>query len=1845
MKRTILVFLLLIANLLHGQKILPLYYSITNEQAFQIMESKHSFDEKTFLRKPITNITNESRLPNGYYFKSKIKGEEQQITLFVNTSLDISVFNNQQDLMVSVLDSTGKSLPGALLHFGKKRLKYHNDLQAFVIKRRHKDGIIRLVANGEQIFIPVNNFETQFYKRRWHKIKGTRTYRIFTFPLRLTIRTYRFLKYWIQYNNAPFGYLFPNSRHRTNKGYIITNKPIYRHNDSLRVKVFFTKNNGRPWKKDLFLTIAQGLNRKKIAYLKMTNHGGGNYTSNFLLPAHIPLDSYVNLSATTNRTKRKEINMNIKIEDYQLDQMEFDLSCTQNTYKKGEKIILTAGAHNKNGHNIPDGHLRITATANAINWKHDTYLKDTLWTYNKPLGLSPLTQIIIPDSIFPAMDLRVHINAWFSDSKGETKNKSFSFTLKHFEEYKFPEISLQNEHILVKGTDTFSTFKLHAYSIDGTKKELDIKLPFQEKIDKNIFKYTISKNDSLFSQLHMRRQKELITFSGYTKVDSVAFELHNPRKINLHWQLLQGRKKIREGLTAASHFYWSGKNNQDKQYTLLYQYYWAGAPFSEKKNILNYKQKLNIVIEQPKQSSPGKEVPIKINVTDYKGRSRSGVNLSATSTNSSFGNKRHYQSSPITYRLPPNRFIYNNYLPNTWKNNTWNIPIDSLAYHHYQLDKELYYQLRHPKNGLFERVDSITSNSDYDSIVQFTPFIVKDGQVQPIYLIYCNRQLVHYYGSTHKSPNSFIGRPGINHIIIRTYTHQYSIEGVVLHPGQKLLFSIDENNYQQITKYKIVRRAVGNELSGAEKYLIEKSVLILKNPPYGYYYFQDKTQNVLALYSNNKYRTPLIIGPLTPYDSIRIITPYFSRNKFHFEPGYQYELSAKRERLYKNYLFPKKKYILPYIQPNYDTNAMVRVKMPSPRETKSIPYQIPYSQPITPYNTKGTVYLKLQNDTLPRAFLALITPDSSIHFYPRQIKAISQLLPGHYSLIMGYQNNEVITKNFSIIPNQSTYLVFEKKEAKAVKESNPVWKQYQYYIESKSQHYQQYPSIYQNSIGQLDATNGSLLTGTITDQDGNPLIGASVHIRGSKHGTITDFEGNYSLYVPNRDYDIVFFYTGFTSQNFYRKSGGELNIEMEEGIHLPEVVVVSYKASLMKNEMTTQGLTTISSNLESVRSSVKVSANLIEETSIDTRASMDINAFNQRNITPDYRSNFKDNAMWRPNLITDKNGETYFQYRLPDDITSWNTTIIGMDNKNRMGLGYAQIKSIQPITAELAIPRFTIAGDKINIIGKTINFTRDTFSVTTLFEQGGQVIQSHQYQLENYIIDSTMITTPSQQDSLRLAYLIKKSGYSDGEKRSIKIHPIGTTETFGEFHILEKDTSIRIQPSKEAGDLTLYLQGSPLDLMRKHIDYLINYQYMCNEQVASQLLSLLLQKQIHQTLGLPFTHSKKILKAITRLQETQNPNGSWGWWQNGQGLNWITSHVTNILGFAKDQGYDSPPLEKALQFITSNIGSKKGINLLDDLITLNEAGQNLDYEHYIREIDGTILSLYGQLKLMSLKQDLGISISIDSLLQKGTYSLHGTLHFQEKQHRSKHEILPNIVAFKLLVKAGKTEEAKQVQRYLLKQKHWRNTYLSSKTLQILVPEILANYHQDQKFSVRFRQGNQDTLIQSFPYENRLLSTDTLYLHKQGSGLIYATTHQTKFNPDPQPKQDIFKISTYFTQGGEPVDYLKKGSKAKLTVQIEVTKQTEYVLIEVPIPAGTSYYSKSNNRYYPEVHREYFREKTAIFCEQLEPGSYAFHIDLEPRFTGNYTLNPVRVEEMYFPVFYGRNGVKQIKIIE
>ncbi|MDD4591534.1 MAG: TonB-dependent receptor, partial [Parabacteroides sp.] len=84
------------------------------------------------------------------------------------------------------------------------------------------------------------------------------------------------------------------------------------------------------------------------------------------------------------------------------------------------------------------------------------------------------------------------------------------------------------------------------------------------------------------------------------------------------------------------------------------------------------------------------------------------------------------------------------------------------------------------------------------------------------------------------------------------------------------------------------------------------------------------------------------------------------------------------------------------------------------------------------------------------------------------------------------------------------------------------------------------------------------ITGNITDQNGEPIIGANIVEKSTTNGTITDVDGNFSLQVEENAV-LHISYIGYLSQDINVTGGKKINIVLEEDAKaLEELVVVGY---------------------------------------------------------------------------------------------------------------------------------------------------------------------------------------------------------------------------------------------------------------------------------------------------------------------------------------------------------------------------------------------------------------------------------------------------------------------------------------------------------------------------------------------------------------------------------------------------------------------------------------------------------------------------------------------------------------
>ena len=99
-------------------------------------------------------------------------------------------------------------------------------------------------------------------------------------------------------------------------------------------------------------------------------------------------------------------------------------------------------------------------------------------------------------------------------------------------------------------------------------------------------------------------------------------------------------------------------------------------------------------------------------------------------------------------------------------------------------------------------------------------------------------------------------------------------------------------------------------------------------------------------------------------------------------------------------------------------------------------------------------------------------------------------------------------------------------------------------------------------------TKNFTFTGKITDSAGESLIGASVLVKGTEKGTVTDFDGKFSFTDKDSCLTIIASYTGFESKETKVCAGeSPIVIALTESVELSEVVVTARSVRIEKKTM------------------------------------------------------------------------------------------------------------------------------------------------------------------------------------------------------------------------------------------------------------------------------------------------------------------------------------------------------------------------------------------------------------------------------------------------------------------------------------------------------------------------------------------------------------------------------------------------------------------------------------------------------------------------------------------------------
>ncbi len=1805
-------------------------------------------------------------------------------------NVDMHLLENQHDLLLSFTDREQQLVSEARVSFNNKKIPYNSAAHLYILKGAHKGGIITVQYKGVTNYFYAkrksdryHQYTTSYFNKKFKQLK-----RFFLF--KHTAKAKPYYKGYMVFNKPKFK---PGDTIRM-KAFLLDNNnmPLEQPMD-LRLKgynldtVLTRLSPYRPGAYEFAFRQNDSLNMK-LDY---------NYTLQLSSTENNKDKTDFNKSFRYEAYELGQLTFKIRSDEekyYQGIPVKIFMKATD----ENDLPILDGRVS-----------VEVTTNSYSNYQIGANFIPSNLYSTEMPLDPVGETVLTLPDSIFPTVDIAFTVRCYLKSSSNDHKtaslvlnhssNKSFIRMEKMADSLQITYVSNGNS-VPMPARVTLNNAE------DDSIGVMQVQLPVKIPINPYVASYD-AKTENEIEFFDIPSNETGLSFSAQQVKDSVFVSMFNPARIPVWYQIYAGNKQVHKGYGTSLR--WSARALNNRHYTVQSQYVYGGKTFNSNTNAYYLPNNLSVAINAPEVVQPGGKATLTVQVKDYKNRPVRDADVTAYAYTSKFKtsdpdvpylgiSKARYRKSKPGYVIPE----YLNYQHENSLN--WSKWKNVLG-----LDTMPFFRFFHPEKVLYNfepSLNNVTQLAPFavkGGVPQIPHLVWIDEN-----LVYINGTTTQQDYSFQVTPrrHTIRIRTANEEVFVDSVFAPYGKKtfisinidqpsaGVQITPKRDT-FSVDEKfllDYKLIlleSKGRTNPQYLYNNnkawwINGGDNYNSPKTEIIgpISNS-YSHYYAKGIVNQWFQPEPNNLF---IIADGLIKQKEAHISERYF-RGRMQTDLKYPplIDMVRQPQDIDSLYNIQMEKTSINHIQGG-NSNLTLLLK-PSFRD--SIRQIFVYKAGDSLWVTLGDN--KLENiygtDTGQYNVLILMRDSGYVKLENLEVRTNCKSVYNYNSLPINPETDSIrkmrVLLNYSVIEknNGSPFLHIPVLKPAAVHNN---------YIS---------PSDVLLSKDKLTR----ILQGKVTDQKGTPLPGVTVHILGAQNGAVTDANGWFKMAATPKG-TLVFSFIGYQTQQVSITNANTYTVIMDEmNQGLSEVVVVGYgvqqkakltysvstikaetfsllqsatagvvirgastlgadshpliiidgvvytgkledldpdaisnivvlesnKASAIYGSRASDGAVVISSNGRKVLGRKKLAADGTEE---------------QRKIS--LRRNFRDDAFWQPRLRTNENGEARFEVVYPDDLTSWKTYALAMTDNKMSGSATTTTKAFRTLSGSLALPQFVIAGDTLGVLTKVMNYNGDSIALNRSLLINQQVVKEGDIQLSNSRIEITPVSVPAT-DSLRATFQItNRLTVDDGEYKAIPVMPAGTTETTGQFFLLRGDTTFTIPASGDTSKLHVFASTSAMPVLLEEVQHLRKYEYLCNEQTASKLIGLLLQKKWATRLDSAFNYDEDISRLVAMLDKNRNDDGLWGWWPGSPSVEWITVHVLKALKMATAAKFYSTSFNKDVLRLVVPRTDKYNNDIDKKLYVLQmykDIDSSFDLVPYLDTISYSRLKPYQSLQLMELKQRAGMKVNTSWLTTHAQHTMLGNTFWGDEGLvilGSRMEV--TLRAYRILKAEGGHEELlRSTRAWILEQRGvrcWRNTYESASILETIWDDVARENETD---APRLRINK--NVVLNFPYKAEFPGNTALSVDRNGGRTIYFNAWQQHHNPQPVVKDGAFQLRSWFEQKGDTVHFLQGGEPVTLRVSVNVTADAEYVMIEVPIPAGCSYNGKPQSYWGSEVHREYFYHKVSIFCQQLRKGEHVFKIELMPRYSGTFQLNPARAELMYFPVFYGHEGMKSVQI--
>lgn len=1173
-------------------------YKITDPEAKSIYKNDFAEIDQSFFHTLVDSIPTDSSyhevLPTGHYLKTFTEKNKLTFSITSVQNFEVKIINNNTDLSIQVYDSIGNIIDNAEVRSKSKRLRFDEKSQAYKDRKSNRKGLLSVTYQG---FTAYYNLERSYnnsqFKRSSRKVLYSFPIKYVWIPIRYVIylpidgvksisrgypqgtisRTWNFFqksyrKIACIFDDYHCGYYNNYKFTQKHTGYLVFNKPKYLPGDTVKFKAFIVTKKGKPISEELDVVVGDYKKYTKLTTLKPYRKGA--YAYQFFLHDSLDLQLDKSYEVSLQKNDEKEyISDYFKYEDYELSKVKLELRTDGEEQYKDKEFTLYAKGTDENDLNLLDARVELLVKSdNPITfYGENIFIGDTLYFEQKALDPKEETSFIIPDSIFPKADFSYEaiVRLATSDNDIITEKKKITYYHQKIEiNHSLQEDSLK---VIFKNNDIDSEIDSKIYGVDNFKNEtlLDISsLPATFKINPYYAEYLIV-TDSIEEHISISSEASLINCLSERSSDSIHLVVDNPRNIPFNYYVYKKNKEQMRGY--GSSFKLNDKTSSNQNYFVSIQYLWGGKITNENYRIPYNSKDLNIKVDRPAIVFPGQESEIQISVTDKEGNPVPDVDVTAFSYTKKFSESP--PAIPSLEKSKKDKVIINNF---KFENRTEKHPGIKLDYATWKilagLDSIDYYQFIYPEKDIYKFI-----YTPEDSITQFAPFVIDDGNILKVHVVYVDSKPQYFSWSNNPQPYSFRIDSGYHQIKLRTMYKMITLDSLYFPVGKKMIFSLLDT----LKRKHVAITDAEYKLSSEEKRSLYKYIFPYRNTFGNHYAFIKQGDNIQLLTGPRANNLHLFAGPVSGKGlSFRLVNGYSTR--FKHEPLYEYEISKgllKMRTIDPEDQYPQQ---FSFSNPRVELQDLVMTEKKINQLWKQKVEQERYSTAkyVNPHRTStgnGTLlidYKKSKKSSLHPLNIIVFKNDDHefLRVYPGTTNTFYDLKKGSYKLIYFYPGSKYhVYDSIGVKPNGLNYqLITEPSTLSKDTFSITVNKIIEKTIfKPKSiddlNTNQELGGIYNAYQNQFRFTgSGDLIQGYVYEIDtDDPLPGVNVIIKGTTFGTVTDIDGFYSLKVPYYANSLVISYIGFVSEEVNLNYDDYSEIRLQPDVTaLEEIVVIGY---------------------------------------------------------------------------------------------------------------------------------------------------------------------------------------------------------------------------------------------------------------------------------------------------------------------------------------------------------------------------------------------------------------------------------------------------------------------------------------------------------------------------------------------------------------------------------------------------------------------------------------------------------------------------------------------------------------